>query len=111
MNIHQVDAATVAGACDPLDGLTNADDAFALVPVCLLRPHRTLTRCPHTSSPAAHASAARSADSRSVKFTNAHLSSPIQSQATRNEQRNTSTATRRWELPGEHVPSLGDVHD
>jgi hypothetical protein len=39
----------------------------------LLRPQRTPRRSPSMSSPFAHASAARSADVRSLKLTNAHL--------------------------------------
>ncbi|SRR5216684_5340516 len=39
----------------------------------LLRPQRTLRRSPSMSSPFAHASAARSAEVRSLKLTNAHL--------------------------------------
>jgi hypothetical protein len=39
----------------------------------LLRPQRTPRRSPSISSPLAHASAARSADIRSLKLTNAHL--------------------------------------
>ena len=41
--------------------------------VFLLRPQRTPRRSPSMSSPLAHASAARSAETRSLKFTNAHL--------------------------------------
>jgi hypothetical protein len=41
--------------------------------VTLLRPHFTLARRPSTSRPRAHTSAARSADVRSLKLTNAHL--------------------------------------
>ena len=38
----------------------------------LLLPHLTFTRSPSKSRPEAQASAARSADARSTKFTNAH---------------------------------------
>lgn len=39
----------------------------------LLRPHFTETRSPSKSKPFAHASAARSAEGRSVKLIKAHL--------------------------------------
>lgn len=47
--------------------------AGGLVPEFRPRPHLTLTLWPSISIPFAHASAARSAESRSLKFTNAHL--------------------------------------
>lgn len=47
-------------------------DAFD-VPPFLLRPHFTLARWPSMSKPLAQASAALSADTRSLKLTNAHL--------------------------------------
>ena len=47
--------------------------AVGLVPEFLPRPHLTLTLSPPMSMPFAQASAARSAESRSLKFTNAHL--------------------------------------
>lgn len=59
--------ATTAVAGDPAAAF--APLAFAF----LLRPHFTLARSPSMSSPFAHASAARSADERSLKLTNAHL--------------------------------------
>lgn len=43
----------------------------------LLRPQRTPRSSPSMSSPFAHASAARSADTRSLKFTNAHLTQNV----------------------------------
>jgi len=48
-----------------------SDEGFGLVLAGLDRPHFTETVVPSTSTPEAHASAARSAYCRSTKFTNA----------------------------------------
>lgn len=56
-----------------------AGTAGVVAEVFLLRPQRTPRRSPSMSSPLAHASAARSAEMRSLKFTNAHLKLRIMS--------------------------------
>ena len=62
--------------------VTGMEVAAGLVTEFFPRPHLTPTLWPSMSMPFAQASAARSAESRSLKFTNAHLeyrqSSPIQ---------------------------------
>lgn len=53
--------------------VTGVEEVVGLVPEFFPRPHLTPTLSPSMSMPFAQASAARSAESRSLKFTNAHL--------------------------------------
>lgn len=65
--IHHAVVVTVGGMFDKVEELA--------APPFFPRPHLTDIRSPSISSPCAHASAARSADARSLKLTKAHLHS------------------------------------
>ena len=73
MDPRVIDESANARVGHALVEATGMDVAAGLATEFFPRPHLTLTLWPSMSMPFAQASAARSAESRSLKFTNAHL--------------------------------------